>query len=142
MDQVYWFVRKDTLEDVDEETQASFDELAADEVTVCDYGEAILALATYAHNDVDRVFVDPGTLNLQVRDALDENGYDVVEGLSPVPLRKSVKNRVEIEGMRELVSPEGQHDGLDEGILGGEDLLRGRPAPEGLAVPRAGISLE
>ena len=101
MDQVYWFVRKDTLEDVDEETQASFDELATDEVTVCDYGEAILALATYAHNDVDRVFVDPGTLNLQVRDALDENGYDVVEGLSPVPLRKSVKNRVEIEGMRE-----------------------------------------
>ena len=101
MDQVYWFVRKDTLEDVDEETQASFDELAADEVTVCDYGEAVLALATYAHNDVDRVFVDPGTLNLQVRDALDENGYDVVEGLSPVPLRKSVKNRVEIEGMRE-----------------------------------------
>ena len=101
MDQVYWFVRKDTLEDVDEETQASFDELAADEVTVCDYSEAILALATYAHNDVDRVFVDPGTLNLQVRDALDENGYDVVEGLSPVPLRKSVKNRVEIEGMRE-----------------------------------------
>ena len=101
MDQVYWFVRKDTLEEPDEETRASFDELAADEVTICDYEEAILALATYAHNDVDRIFVDPGTLNLQVRDALDENGYDVVEGLSPVPLRKSMKNRVEIEGMRE-----------------------------------------
>ena len=101
MEQVYWFVRKDTLEEVDEETRASFDELAADEVTVCDYDEAILGLATYAHNDVDRIFVDPGTLNLQVREALDEDGYDVVEGLSPVPLRKSVKNRVEIEGMRE-----------------------------------------
>ena len=101
MEQVYWFVRKDTLEEVDEETRASFDELAADEVTVCDYEEAILGLATYARNDVDRIFVDPGTLNLQVREALDEDGYDVVEGLSPVPLRKSVKNRVEIEGMRE-----------------------------------------
>ena len=101
MEQVYWFVRKDTLEEVDEETRASFDELAADEVTVCDYDEAILGLATYARNDVDRIFVDPGTLNLQVREALDEDGYDVVEGLSPVPLRKSVKNRVEIEGMRE-----------------------------------------
>ena len=101
MEQVYWFVRKDTLEEVDEETRASFDELAADEVTVCDYDEAILGLATYARNDVDRIFVDPDTLNLQVREALDEDGYDVVEGLSPVPLRKSVKNRVEIEGMRE-----------------------------------------
>ena len=101
MEQVYWFVRKDTLEEVDEETRASFDELAADEVTVCDYDEAILGLATYVRNDVDRIFVDPGSLNLQVREALDEDGYDVVEGLSPVPLRKSVKNRVEIEGMRE-----------------------------------------
>ena len=101
MEQVYWFVRKDMLEEVDEETRASFDELAADEVTVCDYDEAILGLATYARNDVDRIFVDPGTLNLQVREALDEDGYDVVEGLSPVPLRKSVKNRVEIDGMRE-----------------------------------------
>ncbi len=101
MEQVYWFVRKDMLEELDEETRASFDELAADEVTVCDYDEAILGLATYARNDVDRIFVDPGTLNLQVREALDEDGYDVVEGLSPVPLRKSVKNRVEIEGMRE-----------------------------------------
>ena len=101
MEQVFWFVRKDTLEEVDEETRASFDELAADEVTVCDYDEAILGLATYVRNDVDRIFVDPGSLNLQVREALDEDGYDVVEGLSPVPLRKSVKNRVEIEGMRE-----------------------------------------
>ena len=101
MEQVYWFVRKDTLEEVDEETRASFDELAADEVTVCDYDEAILGLATYVRNDVDRLFVDPGSLNLQVREALDEDGYDVVEGLSPVPIRKSVKNRVEIEGMRE-----------------------------------------
>ena len=68
MEQVYWFVRKDMLEEVDEETRASFDELAADEVTVCDYDEAILGLATYARNDVDRIFVDPGTLNLQVRE--------------------------------------------------------------------------
>ena len=107
MEQVYWFVRKDTFEEVDEETRASFDELAADEVTVCDYDEAILGLATYARNDVDRIFVDPGTLNLQVREALDEDGYDVVEGLSPVPLRKSVKNRVEIEGMREAYLEDG-----------------------------------
>jgi Xaa-Pro aminopeptidase len=101
MDQVYWFVRKDDYADYDEETQASFDELAADEVTICDYAEAAVALSTFVEGDVDRIFVDPGTLNLYFRECLDECGYGVVEGLSPVPLRKSIKNRVEIEGMRE-----------------------------------------
>ena len=101
MDDVYWYVRKDGFTEPDEETQASFDELAADEVTLCDYAEACLALSTYVDEDVDRIYVDPSTLNLHIREYLDECGYDVVEGLSPVPLRKSVKNRVEIEGMRE-----------------------------------------
>jgi Xaa-Pro aminopeptidase len=101
MDQVYWFVRKDDFADYDEETQASFDELAADEITLCDYGEVCQALSTFVDEDVDRFFVDPSTLNIHLRGYLDECGYDVVEGLSPVPLRKSVKNRVEVEGMRE-----------------------------------------
>ena len=101
MDQVYWFVRKDGYVDIDEETQASFDELASDEVTICDYDEAVLALETYVHNDVDRIFVDPATLNIRIRESLDEDAYDVVEGQSPVPLRKSIKNATEIEGMRE-----------------------------------------
>ena len=101
MDRVYWFVRKDEFGDPDEETQASFDELVADEITLCDYAEACLALSTFVDEDVDRIFVDPSTLNLHIREHLDDCGYDVVEGLSPVPLRKSVKNRVEIDGMRE-----------------------------------------
>ncbi len=101
MDQVYWFVRKDSLGEPDEETLASFDELTADEITLCDYAEATVALSTFVDQDVDRIFVDPSTLNIHFRECLDECGYDVVEGLSPVPLRKSVKNRVEIEGMRE-----------------------------------------
>jgi Xaa-Pro aminopeptidase len=101
MDQVYWFVRKDSLGEPDEETLASFDELTADEITLCEYAEATVALSTFVDQDVDRIFVDPSTLNIHFRECLDECGYDVVEGLSPVPLRKSVKNRVEIEGMRE-----------------------------------------
>ena len=101
MDQVFWFVRKDDYSDYDEETLASFDELAADEITLCDYAEVCQALSTFVDEDVDRIFVDPGTLNHHLREYLDECGYDVVEGVSPIPLRKSVKNRVEIEGMRE-----------------------------------------
>ncbi len=101
MDQTYWFVRKDADGEPDEETLASFDELAADEVTLCDYAEVTAALATFVDQDVDRIYADPATLNIHIRECLDECGYDVVEGQSPVPLRKSVKNRVEIEGMRE-----------------------------------------
>ena len=101
MDRVYWFVRKDDYADYDEETQASFDELLADEITLCDYAEVCTALSTFVDEDVDRIFVDPSTLSLHIRGHLDECGYDVVEGKSPVPLRKSLKNRVEIEGMRE-----------------------------------------
>ncbi|MBR6882877.1 MAG: aminopeptidase P family protein [Bacteroidales bacterium] len=101
MEDVLWFVRKDAYLEPDEETQASFDEVAADEVTVCDYDEAGLAFSTRIPDDVQRIYVDPGTLNVHLRECLDESSLDVVEGLSPVPLRKSVKNRVEIEGMRE-----------------------------------------
>ena len=101
MDRVYWFVRKDDYADYDEETQASFDELLADEITLCDYAEVCTALSTFVDEVVDRIFVDPSTLSLHIRGHLDECGYDVVEGKSPVPLRKSLKNRVEIEGMRE-----------------------------------------
>ena len=101
MEQVYWFVRKDALEEPDEETRASFDELVADEVTLCDYGEVCLALSTFVEDDVQRIYVDPNTLNIHLRECLDECSFEVVEGLSPVPLRKSVKNSVEIAGMRE-----------------------------------------
>ena len=102
MDQAYWFVRKDAYSELDEETQASFDELLADEVTLCDYEEVGIALSTYVDEDVDRIFVDPSSLNVYLRDNLEEYGYSVVEGASPIPLRKAVKNAVELEGMREV----------------------------------------
>ena len=101
MERTYWFVRKDAFAEPDEETRASFDELAADEVTLCDYDEVCIALSTFVQDDVQRIFVDPDTLNIHIRECLDECSFEVVEGLSPVPLRKSVKNSVEIAGMRE-----------------------------------------
>ena len=101
MDQAYWFVRKDAYSELDEETQSSFDELLADEMTLCDYEEVGIALSTYVDEDVDRIFIDPSSLNIYLRDNLEEYGYSVVEGASPIPLRKAVKNAVELEGMRE-----------------------------------------
>ena len=101
MDQACWFVRKDSFAEPDEETLSSFEELLSDEVTLCDYQEVALALSTFVGEDVDRIFVDPGSLNMYLRNCLEENGYSVVEGPSPVPLRKAVKNPVELDGMRE-----------------------------------------
>lgn len=101
MEQVYWFVQKSPSADVDEETMDSFGELQSDEVTICNYEEVDLALSTFVVDDVDHIYIDPGTLNIRIRETLDENGYDVVEGPSPIPLRKAVKNAAEIDGMRE-----------------------------------------
>ncbi|MCR4569711.1 MAG: aminopeptidase P family protein [Bacteroidales bacterium] len=101
MEQVYWFVQKNPSADMDEETMDSFGELQSDEVTICNYEEVDLALSTFVVEDVERIYIDPGTLNIRIRETLDENGYDVVEGPSPIPLRKAVKNAAEIDGMRE-----------------------------------------
>ena len=101
MEQVYWFVQKNPSADMDEETMDSFGELQSDEVTICNYEEVNLALSTFVVDDVDHIYIDPGTLNIRIRETLDENGYDVVEGPSPIPLRKAVKNAAEIDGMRE-----------------------------------------
>ena len=101
MEQAYWFVRKDESADMDEETMASFGELQSDEVTICNYEEVDLALSTFVMEDVDRIYIDPATLNIRIRETLDESDYNVLEGPSPVPLKKAVKNTVEIDLMRE-----------------------------------------
>ncbi len=101
LDYAFWMVRKDPDAELDEETQASFEELEADGVSVQFYRDSCVALSTFLPDDAQRIYVDPGTLNVSIREYLDECSFDVVEGPSPVPARKSVKNRVEIEGMRE-----------------------------------------
>ena len=100
MDEACWFVRKDAYEDPDSETADSFRELQADGVTICDYTDVHFTLSSLRDSGVDRICVDLSTLNVTVRGALDE-GPEVVAVTSPVPLRKAVKNSVEIDGMRE-----------------------------------------
>ncbi len=103
LDDVFWFVRKDAYADPDQDTADSFDELAADGVTVCDYSDVNFKLASLRLDGVDRICVDPSTLNYCLRDAIDDGDQlpEVVECESPVQLRKAVKNAVQIEGMRE-----------------------------------------
>ena len=102
MDDAFWFVRKEGFEETDPETEASFAELQADGVTLCDYSAISFTLGSLRDNGVDRLYTDPSGLNVSLRQLLEgEDGPVVVEGSSPVALRKAVKNSVEIEGMRE-----------------------------------------
>ena len=101
LDEAYWFVRKDAYQDPDSETADSFRELRADGITICDYTDIHFNLSSLRDSGVDRICVDASTLNSTVRGALDD-GPEVVTIPSPVPLRKAVKNGVEIEGMREV----------------------------------------
>jgi Xaa-Pro aminopeptidase len=103
LEDALWFVRKDAYADIDSETAASFDELAADGVTVRDYDDASFALASLRQEGVDRICLEPATLNVSLREALDEanESPEVVECTSPIALRKAVKNAAEIDGMRE-----------------------------------------
>ena len=103
LDDVFWYVRKDAYEDPDSETAASFDELQADGVRICDYDEVEFALSSLRVNGVDRICVDPSDLNYALRGAIEEGDLlpEVVEVCSPVALWKAVKNPVELEGIRE-----------------------------------------
>ncbi len=99
-DNVLWFVRKGPTPDDDSETDDSFHELTADGVNIQEYSDVETALSNLVDgNYIKALFVDPATLNYSLFSIL--NPAYVVTGTSPVGLRKSVKNDVEIAGMKE-----------------------------------------
>ena len=103
LEDVQWFVRKDAFTAPDSETQDSFEELMADGVQIRDYTDVEFALQSLSEAGVDTLCLDPATLNISLRQAVDEGESvpAVMEVPCPVPLKKAVKNEVEAEGMRE-----------------------------------------
>ena len=103
LDNVCWFVRKDSFAEPDPDTADTYEELSADGITVCDYSEVDFTLSSLRLNGVDRICIDPSVINVVFREAIDRGDQlpEVVECASPVALRKAVKNEVEIAGMRE-----------------------------------------
>ena len=102
-DNVLWFVRKGPTPDEDGETEDSFHELIADGVNIQEYSDVETALSNLVDGSyIKTLFVDPMTLNYNLYSILKDNSpQSIVFGTSPVGLRKSVKNDVEIAGMRE-----------------------------------------
>ena len=103
LEDAFWFVRKDAFADPDSETAASFDELSADGVTIRDYDEVDFVLSSLAGLGVDKLCLCPDTLNGTLLEAVRQGSPapEVLETVSPVALRKAVKNSVEVDGMRE-----------------------------------------
>lgn len=98
-DEVCWYVRKKGS--LDDETVASFEELRAEGVEIYAYDDVVPALSSLVFEGTRSIYTDPATLNYSLGSVLDLSGMKVIYGQSPVPLRKAVKNAVEIDGMRE-----------------------------------------
>ncbi len=95
-----WFVRKS--KSVDPDTVDSFAELSAEGINIKDYDDIRWWFSCQGPSEV-RIYVDPSRLNYHLQQCLSANREQVelVNGTSPVPLRKAVKNKVEIDGMRD-----------------------------------------
>lgn len=102
-DNELWFVRKGPTPDDDTETEDSFRELASDGVSIQEYSDIAVALSNLVDcSYIKTIFADPATLNYNLFSVLEECASGSLAcGPSPVILRKSVKNEVEISGMRD-----------------------------------------
>lgn len=103
-----WFVKKDD-ETRDQDTEDSFREIEADGVSVMPY-EAVGEVLRDIFSEGDQtVFIDPSSLNWSLYKTMQgiAGAGNIMEGKSPVPLWKSVKNDVEIGCMREAFMEDG-----------------------------------
>ena len=99
-EKVDWFVKK-PFGGCDTETRDSFAELQEDGINILNYDD--VSLAFEETEDHVRLLVDPSSLNYHIFKVLDSvsDHISLVRGTSPIPLRKALKNNVEIEGMKE-----------------------------------------
>ncbi len=102
MDEVKWFVRKGPKSQIDDKTAASFEEMKEDGVELLPYDDISIEIAGLAGDEhFHKLYADPATLNYHlyniIRTSLPEDAVKFAK--SPVPLRKSIKNKVELSGM-------------------------------------------
>lgn len=95
-DSVEWYVTKDA--EKDPQTSATMSILESEGISILPYDETEQALPGFR----GRLFVDPSSLNWNLYESLVREEVSLLEGQSPVGLRKAVKNDSEIEGMRQI----------------------------------------
>jgi Xaa-Pro aminopeptidase len=133
LDSAEWYVKKYPFTAPDAESLDSFYELQADGVVIKGYDELELTLSGLSDSEpIERLYVDPSTLNYHIYKQIQSS---VMEGPSPVPLRKAVKNAVETEGMREAHLEDGL--AMEKFLFSLERALSlGEPVTERLAADR------
>lgn len=100
MDAVKWFVRKDSFDALDENTEDSFSELADEGIDVLGYDSIGMYLSSLAESgDVGRLLYDPSSLNYDIFGMI---SVPTVRAASPIAGMKAVKNDVEIAWMRDI----------------------------------------
>lgn len=108
-DFVKWFARG-ADEEPDPDTEDSFDELRMDDVEICDYALTSDCLSDCSGAETGAtIFVDPSTLNHHFSSYIKDvfSSGKVVEGRSPVVLRKAVKVESEIRNLRNTYVEDG-----------------------------------
>ena len=108
-DSVKWYVRRgDGCMDPD--TEDSFAELSDEGVEIEEYIGICQALEMLAeYGDLSRIFIDPSSLNYHIYTKISETFAleSVVQGVSPVILKKSIKVSSEIENLRQTYIDDG-----------------------------------
>lgn len=110
LDDVNWYVLKSQHSHADSESQASFEELRKDGVKIQQYADIDIALASLKDDPaVKKLYVDPATLNYNLYSVLVNNlpQGSIRFGESPVQLRKSIKNPVELQCVKDAHIEEG-----------------------------------
>lgn len=103
LEDVKWYVWKGLKIDSDVETLATFSEMESEGVEICRYDDISLAFADPEELEIRHLLVDRSTLNYHLYRSILEarNRIEPTYASSPVPLRKAVKNDLEISGMRD-----------------------------------------
>ena len=100
MDAVKWFVRKDSFDALDSDTEDSFSELTDEGVDILPYDSIGMYLSSLAENgDVGRLLYDPTSLNYDVFGMI---SVPTLRSTSPIAGMKAVKNDVEVAWMRDI----------------------------------------
>ena len=94
-DRVCWFVLKEPMDDPT--TDGTFDLLSSEGIELLPYADTAVFLSQEFEG---RLFLDPASMNLHLREAIRDAGTEVSEERSPVVLRKAIKTPAEIDGMR------------------------------------------
>lgn len=143
LDEVKWYVKKNAYIRPDDETDASFHELIGEGIDIRFYDDVEIDIGDISENSGGgRLYVDAANMNFSIGLLIAGSPY-VQFGKSPVPLRKAVKNEVEIAGVREAHI----EDGLAmerflywlERQIGIGSLINERDAADMLGELRSGI---